>query len=101
MTFEEFEQKLVGASSREKAYNLAVGYLKDRRRFDWTGVYALDGNELGLRAFGGKPTEHMRIPVGRGICGTAIAEKAEQRVDDVTKVKNCLACSPGTKAEVA
>src|SRR5438128_707977 len=32
MTFEEFEQKLVGASSREKAYNLAVGYLKDRPR---------------------------------------------------------------------
>jgi L-methionine (R)-S-oxide reductase len=100
MTFEEFEQKLVGATSREKAYNLAVGYLKDRPRFDWTGVYALEGAELVLRAFVGKPTEHMRIPVGRGICGTAIAEKADQRVDDVTKVKNYLACSLDTKAEL-
>lgn len=100
MTFEEFELKLVGATSREKAYNLAVGYLKDRPRFDWTGVYALDGNELVLRAFVGKPTEHLRIPVGKGICGTAILEKADQRVDDVTKVRNYLSCSLDTKAEL-
>lgn len=100
MTFDEFRQKLEGVSSREKAYNLAVGYLKDRPRFDWTGVYALEGQELVLRAFVGKPTEHMRIPVGRGICGTAVAEKADQRVDDVTQVKNYLACSLDTKAEL-
>jgi GAF domain-containing protein len=100
MNFQEFEQKLSGATSREKAYNLAVGYLKDRPRFDWTGVYALEGQELVLRAFVGKPTEHMRIPVGRGICGTAVVEKADQRVDDVTKVKNYLACSLDVKAEL-
>lgn len=100
MTFEEFQQKLGLATSREKAYNLAVGYLKDRPRFDWTGVYALEGQELVLRAFVGKPTEHMRIPVGKGICGTAIAEKADQVVNDVSTVKNYLACSIDVKAEI-
>ena len=100
MTFEEFQQKLVGAVSREKAYNLAVGYLKDRARFNWTGVYALEGQELVLRAFVGKPTDHVRIPVGRGICGTAIAEKRDINVADVTKEKNYLACSLDTKSEL-
>ena len=100
MTFEEFNDKLAGASSREKAYNLAVGYLKDRPHFDWTGVYALEGQELVLRAFVGKPTEHMRIPVGKGICGTAVVEKADQLVNDVTQVKNYLACSIDVKSEL-
>ena len=100
MTFQEFEGKLETASSREKAYNFVVGYLKDRPRFDWTGVYVLEGDELVLRAFVGKPTEHTRIPVGRGVCGTAIAERADQRVDDVTKVKNYLACSLDVKSEL-
>lgn len=100
MTFEEFSQKLVGAPSRERAYQLAVGYLKDRPRFNWTGVYAVEGEELVLRAFVGKPTEHTRIPFGRGVCGTAMMEKADQRVDDVTKVKNYLACSLDVKSEL-
>lgn len=100
MTFEDFQEKLANASSREKAYNLAVGYLKDRPRFDWTGVYALEGQELVLRAFVGKPTEHMRIPVGKGICGTAVVEKADQLVNDVTQAKNYLACSIDVKAEL-
>ena len=47
MNFEEFETRLVDANSREKVYNLAIGYLKDRPRFDWTGVYALEGSEPG------------------------------------------------------
>jgi L-methionine (R)-S-oxide reductase len=100
MTFEEFQQKLVGAVSREKAYNLAVGYLKDRERFNWTGVYALEGQELVLRSFVGKPTDHVRIPVGRGICGTAVAEKRDINVPDVSKEKNYLACSLDTKSEL-
>lgn len=100
MTSEEFDQKIAAATSREKAYGLAVGYLKDRPRFDWTGVYVLEGQELVLRAFVGKPTEHTRIPVGRGVCGTAIAEKADQRIDDVSKVPNYLMCSLDTKSEL-
>jgi GAF domain-containing protein len=101
MTFEQFQQKLKSADSREKAYALAVGHLKDRDRFDWTGVYSLEDPEtLVLRAFVGKPTDHTRIPVGKGICGTAVAQGEDQRVDDVHSVDNYLACSLDTKSEM-
>ena len=36
-------------------------------------LYMLYGQELVLEAFAGRPTDHVRIPVGRGVCGTAVA----------------------------
>lgn len=71
-------------------------------RFDWVGAYLLDeeANELWLHNYVGSPTEHSKIPVGQGVCGTAVAEKTNQNVPDVTKVDNYLACSPDVKSEV-
>jgi GAF domain-containing protein len=71
-------------------------------RFDWVGVYLLDAekNELWLHNYVGQPTEHARIPVGTGVCGTAVQEKANQNVPDVTKVSNYLACNTSTKSEL-
>jgi L-methionine (R)-S-oxide reductase len=71
-------------------------------RFDWVGVYLLNdaGDELWLHNYVGKPTEHARIPVGTGVCGTAVAEKANQNVPDVSKVENYLACSPYVQSEL-
>src|SRR5690606_34217444 len=62
------------------------------KRFSWTGVYLLDreANELWLHNYVGSPTEHAKIPVGTGICGTAVAEKQNQNVPDVRKVENYL-----------
>ncbi|MEX0980293.1 MAG: hypothetical protein WDZ89_04310, partial [Gemmatimonadota bacterium] len=58
------------------------------QRFDWVGVYLLneDDNELWLHNYVGTPTEHSRIPVGQGICGTAVAEKRNVNVPDVSAV---------------
>jgi L-methionine (R)-S-oxide reductase len=71
-------------------------------RFDWVGVYLLNGekSELWLHNYVGSPTEHAKIAVGQGVCGTAIAEKANQNVPDVTKVSNYLACSSDTRSEM-
>lgn len=71
-------------------------------RFDWVGVYLLNGekSELWLHNYVGSPTEHAKIAVGEGVCGTAIAEKANQNVPDVTKVSNYLACTPDTRSEM-
>ena len=46
----------------------------------YTSVYAymLHGNELQLEAYAGRETEHTRIPVGTGVCGTAVAEKVPE-----------------------
>jgi GAF domain-containing protein len=68
----------------------------------YTSVYAymLQGNALVLEAFAGRETEHTRIPVGTGVCGTAVAEKRDQNVADVTAIGNYLACNLFTKSEL-
>ncbi len=71
-------------------------------RFDWVGAYLLneEGNELWLHNYVGTPTEHAKIPVGTGVCGTAVAEKKNQNVPDVTEVENYLACDPDVRSEL-
>jgi GAF domain-containing protein len=68
----------------------------------YTSVYAymLHGDALELEAYAGRATEHTRIPVGTGVCGTAVAEKRDQNVADVSAVGNYLACNLFTKSEL-
>ena len=68
--------------------------------YSWVGIYLLDGNELVLGPFVGKPSPHTRIPLGRGICGAAAVEKQTIIVDDVTTDKRYLACSAETRSEI-
>ena len=63
-------------------------------------IYRLEGDTLVLDAFRGEATEHKRIPVGRGVCGTAVAENANQLIEDVNKLENYLCCSLKTKSEI-
>ena len=67
--------------------------------FRWVGIYWLEGDALVLGPYVGEPTEHDRIPVGRGVCGTAVAEGKNQIVPDVRLVSNYLACSVKTRSE--
>jgi L-methionine (R)-S-oxide reductase len=71
-------------------------------RYNFVGAYLLktDENLLWLHNYVGESTEHARINVGEGVCGTAVAEKKDQNVGDVTKITNYLACSPRTKSEL-
>lgn len=71
-------------------------------RFAWVGVYLLnaEAEELWLHNYVGTPTEHAKIAVGEGICGTAIAEASNQNIPDVKAVENYLACSPYVKSEM-
>ena len=68
----------------------------------FTSVYAymLHGNELVLEAHAGRDTEHTHIAVGKGVCGTAVAEKQDQNVPDVGAIGNYLACNLFTKSEL-
>lgn len=68
--------------------------------FHWTGVYLLDGDTLALGPYVGLPTEHVRIPLGTGICGTAAAERATIVVDDVRADSRFLACFVTTRSEI-
>jgi GAF domain-containing protein len=70
-------------------------------QFHWTGIYELFPDDvLRLGPFIGAPTDHVFIGVGQGVCGTAVAERRNINVPDVTKVSNYLACSTATKSEL-
>lgn len=70
-------------------------------RFHWTGIYELFPDDvLRLGPFVGAPTDHVFISVGRGVCGSAVAERRDKNVPDVSKEPNYLACSSATKSEL-
>ncbi len=85
------------AMPTEKALQL-IG--KHFPHYHWIGIYWLQDETLVLGPYVGKPTEHSRIAVGRGVCGTAVAEGRNQIVDDVRQVENYLACSAQTRSEI-
>lgn len=68
----------------------------------FTSVYAymLHGDTLVLEAYAGRDTEHTRIPVGKGVCGTAVSTGQDQNVPDVAAIGNYLACNVYTKSEL-
>ena len=90
-----------GGSGRDELLRLAVGEIEAASgRYDWVGVYLLDGDELELHNYVGAETEHTRIPVGRGVCGTAVAENRDINVPDVRALDNYIACSLDTRSEI-
>jgi GAF domain-containing protein len=68
--------------------------------YRWVGVYWLEGETLVLGPHVGAATEHDRIPVGRGVCGTAVLVGKNQIVPDVHQLTNYLACSAATRSEI-
>jgi GAF domain-containing protein len=96
---------LQGAFAREVGRQALLQLAATRIRAagpPYTGVYLymLHGNDLVLEAFDGRPTDHTRIPVGRGICGQAVAERRDLNVPDVTAAEGYLACSVETRSEL-
>jgi GAF domain-containing protein len=73
---------------------------REMPHYSWVGIYLLDGNELVLGPFLGKPSPHTRIPIGSGICGAAARERETIIVDDVNADSRYLACSLETKSEI-
>ena len=69
-------------------------------RYDWTGIYIVEGTELVLHNQIGLPTPHERIPLGRGICGAAAASGETIVVPDVNADPRYLACSLKTRSEI-
>ena len=73
-------------------------------RFDhysWLGIYLVHGDDLVLGPWTGpEATEHVRIPVGEGICGSAAASGETEIVDDVNADPRYLACFPSTRSEI-
>src|ERR671921_2128259 len=87
--------------SREELLRIAADKIRSAGQ-PYTSVYLymLHGNELLLEAYAGRETDHTRIPVGTGVCGTAVASGQDQNVPDVRAVENYLACNAWTRSEL-
>ena len=66
---------------------------------NWVGFYKLTGDLLVLGPFQGKPA-CVRIPVGKGVCGTAVAEDKVQLVYDVHDFPGHIACDSASNSEI-
>ena len=83
--------------------NICDILVKKISHFDWAGFYMLDKEDremLELTAFCGSPTEHVRIPVGMGVCGRAVKDRISMVIPDVSEETNYLTCSPDVKSEI-
>jgi len=87
--------------SRDELLRAAVALVEESAEsYDWVGVYLLEDDELILHNYIGKETEHTRIAVGEGVCGSAVAEDRDINVPDVHAIDNYIACSIGTASEL-
>lgn len=69
--------------------------------YSWVGFCRLEGDELVLGSWcGPQATEHVRIPVGVGVCGVAAASGATEVVDDVEADPRYLSCFVSTRSEI-
>lgn len=96
---------LRGAFTRDVGRQALLQLAADRIRAagpPYTSVYLymLHGDLLELEAFAGRETDHTRIPVGKGVCGTAVATGEDQNVGDVSAISNYLACNTFTRSEL-
>lgn len=88
-------------SGKDELLRKTVGLFKERYpKYNWVGIYLLEGDELFLHNFLGKPSPHTRIPLGKGICGAAASEKQSIIVPDVNADSRYLACSIDTQSEI-
>ena len=89
-------------SEADEVLRKVVGILHDRfDHYSWVGIYLVEGGDLVLGPWQGpEATEHVRIPVGQGICGVAAASGRTEIVDDVSSDDRYLACFPSTRREI-
>ena len=66
---------------------------------NWAGFYIMEDGQLVLGPFQGKPA-CIRIPVGKGVCGTAVAKNRTQLVPDVHQFPGHIACDSASRSEI-
>lgn len=90
-------------SVQEKYFKICLTLKNGCDIYDWVGFYfinPLNSDELVLGAYMGEPTEHVRIPLGKGICGRAAKEESTFVIQDVTQEQNYLSCNAKVKSEI-
>ena len=68
-------------------------------QINWIGFYLIEDNELILGPFQGHPA-CVHIAIGKGVCGTAVAQDKTQLVEDVNAFPGHIACDANSKSEI-
>jgi L-methionine (R)-S-oxide reductase len=99
---EAIDRILNRESEADEVLRKTVETLRDRfEHYSWVGIYLVEGDDLVLGPWKGpEATEHVRIPIGEGICGAAAASGETEIVDDVAADDRYLACFPSTRSEI-
>ena len=79
--------------------NISALLNMELEELNWVGFYLMKDDQLVLGPFQGKPA-CVRIPVGRGVCGTAVATNTVQRVHDVHEFAGQIACDAASNSEI-
>ncbi len=97
----EILNKVLEAVERdEDIVKRTLEILKEVSHYTWVGIYLIEEEDLVLKHYLGRPTEHTRIKVGQGICGAAVVDENTIIVPDVSSDERYLACSAETKSEI-
>jgi len=93
--------EISGQTFRERCQSICDSLHYGDQRYDWVGIYWLEGDTLILGPWAGRQaTEHTRIPVAEGICGAAAREKTTVIVEDVRSDPRYLSCFLETRSEI-
>jgi L-methionine (R)-S-oxide reductase len=99
---ETVDQILDRGGTDDEILQSVVDALEEQvEHYSWVGIYLVEGDDLVLGPWRGpQATEHVRIPVGQGVCGAAAASGETEVVDDVNADPRYLACFPSTRSEI-
>ena len=99
--FDEMRELVLAAKGPEDVQaRVVISLHKNFPNYNWAGIYWLEGQNLVLGTFQGKPTVHTSIPVGKGICGAAAISGKTEVVPNVDADARYLACSLETRSEI-
>ena len=92
----------IGSATGKAAKEALVKLLNSEvQSYAWVGIYAIEGKDLVLDAWSGpSATEHVKIPIGKGVCGFAAKSGKTEIVSDVSKDPRYLQCFLSTKSEI-
>ena len=99
---EEKIKEIVSKNKGSSVLQSVVDFLYEEfDNYSWVGVYLVKGNELVLGPWRGEQaTEHVKIPIGKGICGSAAMSGKTEIIPDVNADKRYLSCFVSTKSEI-